>query len=256
MLRTLSFCGLDMTMFKVEKVNPHIAVFHLTNQQVKSAGSDEDHITSEKMYWAMMGAFDSPHNVYTLGRYEWTSQAIYEAVFASQKARLFKKVEPIQQVVFGTTTYMFRFDAESNLLKVTFMANIPAPEPAVFVPTAAPLLEAAVDFRSEVEMKVEATLAVLRENLSKLMFTKLSAEQEFDVERLSIACRTVERLLMEVSQFPSEDRKKEALLTAQQALEEVAVTLETIESSVADDIIREMKILEIYLNMKNRGIKL
>lgn len=247
-----------MEKFKVEKVNQHIAIVHLTEQQVVSMGSNEDELLSENIYRAMLDMFDSPYNVDSLSSYEGSSKAIHDAVFASQKKRLFKKVDPIQQVVFGTTTYMFKFDPISHQLKITFMA-IRESDPDIFPtqkPAAAPLPQAAVKVPSEMESKIEQMLITLRASLNKLILTKLTAEQEFNVERLSIACRTIDRLLMEVSQFPSESRKTEALLTAHASLNEIAVTLGSIEDVISDDIIREMKILQIYLNMKNRSIEL
>jgi hypothetical protein len=109
----------------------------------------------------------------------------------------------------------------------------------------------------QIGQNILVTLHGLQRHIDKLRSRKLSVEQQFDLERLADACRTVDRLLIELSQNDSpENLQQETILTAEKSLAQIGSSVSSLEKELSEDILREMKVLQIYLNMRKNSLEI
>jgi len=109
----------------------------------------------------------------------------------------------------------------------------------------------------QIGQNILVTLHGLQRHIDKLRSRKLSVEQQFDLERLADACRTVDRLLIELSQNDSpEDVQQETILTAEKSLAQIGSSVSSLEKELSEDVLREMKVLQIYLNMRKNSLEI
>jgi hypothetical protein len=76
--------------------------------------------------------------------------------------------------------------------------------------------------------------------IQRLGLNKLTPEQGFELERLGVTCRTVQGLLADLDKVEDDEVKADSSVKA-------------LEKSLSDDVLRELKILERYVDMRDNG---
>ena len=121
---------------------------------------------------------------------------------------------------------------------------------AVVVPVPEPVIVSRV--RSDEELRMVSMVDGLVANIQRLSSGRvLSAEQEFDVNRLLITCRTVQGLLADLDRVHTEQLRSESLVAAENVLVQISSSVGSLEQELSDDILRELKTLERYVSMRN-----
>jgi hypothetical protein len=89
--------------------------------------------------------------------------------------------------------------------------------------------------------------------VQRLGLNKLTPEQEFELERLGVTCRTVQGLLTDLDKVEDDEVKADSLVTAEKVLVRIQSSVKALEKSLSDDVLRELKILERYVDMRDSG---
>ena len=89
--------------------------------------------------------------------------------------------------------------------------------------------------------------------IQRLSLNKLTLEQEFELERLGVACRTVQGLLVDLGKVEDAEVKADSLVTAEKVLGRIQSSVKVLEKDLSDDVLRELKILERYVDMRDNG---
>jgi hypothetical protein len=89
--------------------------------------------------------------------------------------------------------------------------------------------------------------------IQRLGLNNLTPEQEFELERLGVTCRTVQGLLTDLDKVEDDEVKADSLVTAEKVLVRIQSSVKALEKSLSDDVLRELKILERYVDMRDNG---
>jgi hypothetical protein len=89
--------------------------------------------------------------------------------------------------------------------------------------------------------------------IQRLGLNKLTPEQEFELERLGVTCRTIQGLLADLDKVEDDEVKSDSLVTAEKVLGRIQSSVKALEKSLSDDVLRELKILERYVDMRDNG---
>jgi hypothetical protein len=145
-----------------------------------------------------------------------------------------------------------QLDAITSVLRVRVVAP-PSEEVKPLEVVAAPVPDpVVVRVRSDEELRLVSIVDGLMADIQRMSSGRvLSSEQEFDVNRLLITCRTVQGLLADLDRVPSERLRAESLVSAENVLVQLSVSVGVLERDLSDDILRELKTLERYVGMRN-----
>jgi hypothetical protein len=121
---------------------------------------------------------------------------------------------------------------------------------AAVVPTPEPVAVSRV--KSDEELRMVSMVDGLVADIQRMSSGRvLPSEQEFDVNRLLITCRTVQGLLADLDRVHTEQLRAESLVAAENVLVQISSSVGVLEQELSDDILRELKTLERYVGMRN-----